>query len=420
MTSTSTVFKNAHVFDGEEFLSEPTDVVFADGVVAAVGPGAGDAEQYASATVIDCTCKTLLPGMIDLHIHATSSNPGSLQAFVEPFSLQFYESVRNLDATLRAGITSARDAGGADLGAKVAQESGLIKGPRLRLAISIMSQTGGHGDFWMPSGVTLPSLAPHPGRPSGVADGVEEVRKSVRTLLRAGADQIKICSTGGVLSPADDPRHSQFSLEEIRVIVDEAEAQGKYVMSHAQGTGGILNALKAGVRTIEHGIYLDDETIQMFLDRGAYLVPTLAAPAAVIKKAETGTSGLSQQVIDKAHRVYDDHLASVRRAIEAGVKIGMGTDSGVGVHGENLEEQALLAGAGMSLRQVLASTTSIAGELITPVGSVGRLAKNYLADAVVLNGKLESTEQLPRLQSMIERVFQNGVQQFSTENHQQN
>ncbi|MBG0741406.1 amidohydrolase family protein [Paeniglutamicibacter antarcticus] len=420
MTSTSTIFKNAHVFNGAEFLSEPTDVVFVDGVVAAVGPGAGDAEQHAAATVIDCTGKTLLPGMIDLHIHSTSSNPGSLQAFVEPFSLQFYESVRNLEATLRTGITSARDAGGADLGAKVAQESGLIKGPRLRLAISIMSQTGGHGDFWMPSGVTSPSLAPHPGRPSGVADGVEEVRKSVRTLLRAGADQIKICSTGGVLSPADDPRHSQFSLEEIRVIVEEAEAQGKYVMSHAQGTEGIRNALTAGVRTIEHGIYLDDETIQMFLDKGAYLVPTLAAPAAVIKKAETGTSGLSQQVIDKAHRVYDDHLASVRRAIGAGVKIGMGTDSGVGVHGENLEELALLAGAGMSLRQVLASTTSIAGELITPVGSVGRLAKGHLADAVVLNGKLESTDQLPRLQSMIERVFQNGVQQFDAETHRQN
>ncbi len=415
MTTQSTVFKNAHVFDGEDFLPEPADVVFADGVVAAVGPGAGDAEQHASATVIDCTGKTLLPGMIDLHIHATSSNPGSVQAFVEPFSLQFYESVRNLQATLRSGITSARDAGGADLGAKVAQETGLIKGPRLRLAISIMSQTGGHGDFWMPSGVSSPALGPHPGRPSGVADGVEEVRKAVRTLLRAGADQIKICSTGGVLSPADDPRHSQFSLEEIKVIVAEAEAQGKYVMSHAQGTAGIRNALEAGVLTIEHGIYLDDETIQMFLDRDAYLVPTLAAPAAVIKKAETGTSGLPQQVIDKAYRVYDDHLASVRRAIEAGVKIGMGTDSGVGVHGENLEELALLAGAGMSLRQVLASTTSIAGELITPVESVGRLAKDYLADAVVLNGKLETTDQLPRLRSMIERVFQNGVQQFDAD-----
>ena len=419
MSTTSTIFKNAHVFDGEDFLPEPTDVVFIDGVIAAVGPGAGDAEQHTTATVINCAGKTLLPGMIDLHIHATSSNPGSLKAFAEPFSLQFYESVRNLEATLRAGITSARDAGGADLGARVAQESGLIQGPRLRLAISIMSQTGGHGDFWMPSGVSSPALGPHPGRPSGVADGVEEVRRAVRTLLRAGADQIKICSTGGVLSPTDDPRHSQFSLEEIKVIVEEAETQGKYVMSHAQGTAGIRNALEAGVRTIEHGIYLDDVTIQMFLDRDAYLVPTLAAPAAVIKKAEAGNSGLPQQVIDKAYRVYDDHLASVSRAIEAGVKIGMGTDSGVGVHGENLEELALLAGAGMSLRQVLASTTSIAGELITPVASVGRLAENYMADAVLLNEKLESAEQLPRLRSMIELVFQNGVQQFEPETHPQ-
>ncbi|MDN5813513.1 MAG: amidohydrolase family protein [Micrococcaceae bacterium] len=412
MPAASTVFKNAHVFDGGDFLPAPADVVFVDGLVAAVGAGVGDAEKYAAATVIDCTGKTVLPGMIDLHIHATSSNPGSLQNFAEPFSLQFYESVRNLEATLRAGITSARDAGGADLGAKVAQASGLIKGPRLRLAISIMSQTGGHGDSWMPSGVCNPGLGAHPGRPSGVADGVEEVRKTTREMLRAGADQIKICSTGGVLSPADDPRHSQFSPEEIRVVVAEAEAQGKYVMSHAQGTAGIRNALDAGVRTIEHGIYLDDETIQAFLDRGAYLVPTLAAPAAVIKKAETGTSGLSQVVIDKAYRVYDDHLASVSRAIEAGVKIGMGTDSGVGVHGENLEELALLAGAGMSLQQVLASTTSVAGELITPEASVGRLAEHHVADAVVLNGKLESTDQLTDLHSMIERVFQDGIEQF--------
>lgn len=412
MSTSATVLTDAHVFDGNDFLPAPADVVFVDGVVAAVGAEAGKAEEYASATVINCTGKTVLPGLIDLHIHATTSNPGSLQNFAEPFSKQFYESVRNLEATLRAGITSARDAGGADLGAKVAQASGLIKGPRLRLAISIMSQTGGHADSWMPSGVCNPGLGAHPGRPSGVADGVEEVRKTTRALLRAGADQIKICSTGGVLSPSDDPRHSQFSPEEIRVVVAEAEAQGKYVMSHAQGTAGIRNALDAGVRTIEHGIYLDDETIQVFLDRGAYLVPTLAAPAAVIKKAETGTSGLPQSVIDKAHRVYDDHLASVSRAIGAGVKIGMGTDSGVGVHGENLEELALLAGAGMSLRGVLAATTSVAGELITPEGSVGRLVGGHVADAVVLNGTLETTDQLPGLRSMIERVFQDGVEQF--------
>lgn len=413
MDQITTVFKNAHVFDGSSFLDAPTDVVFVGGKVAEVGHDAGSAEGYRDATVVDCTGKTLLPGMIDLHIHATSSNPGSVANFTEPFSLQFYESVGNLEATLRAGITSARDAGGADLGVKVALESGLIKGPRLRLAVSIMSQTGGHGDFMQPSGLCNPGLGPHPGRPSGLADGVEEVRKVTRTLLRAGADQIKICSTGGVLSPADDPRHSQFTKDEISVVVEEAGLQGKYVMSHAQGTAGIMTALECGVRTIEHGIYLTDEAIQAFLDHDAYLVPTLAAPRAVIRKAEAGNSGLPPQVIEKAYRVFETHQKSVAMAVAAGVKIGMGTDSGVGVHGENLEELALLSGVGMNLQQVLASTTSIAGELITPEESVGRLAVGYLADAVLLNTKLDSTDQLKDLQSMIEAVYQNGTRQFT-------
>ncbi|WP_458116581.1 amidohydrolase family protein [Arthrobacter sp. D2-10] len=412
MTSPFTVFRNGHVFDGERFLPGQTDIVFSGNSIAAVGAGAGDSPNYADATVVDCTGRTVLPGMIDLHIHATTSNPGSIQGVAEPFSLQFYESVRNLEATLRAGITTVRDAGGADLGAKVAVESGLVKGPRLRLAISIMSQTGGHGDFWLPSGIDSPALGPHPGRPSGIADGVEEVRKVTRQLLRAGADQIKICSTGGVLSPTTDPRHSQFTAAEIAVIVEEAELQGKYVMSHAHGTAGVINALRAGVRTIEHGIYLDDEAIQLFLDTNAYLVPTLSAPQAVIRKGETGTSGLPPQVIDKARRVAEDHHRSVARAVEAGVRIAMGTDSGVGAHGENLGELSLMADAGMSLEQVLAATTSVAGELITPEHSVGRLAPDYLADAVVLEGLLESADQLPRLRSMIAQVYKEGELQF--------
>ncbi|WP_028280379.1 amidohydrolase family protein [Arthrobacter sp. H5] len=412
MTPTPTVFTNGHVFDGERFLPGAVDVVFRGTTIEAVGQGLGVSPDYADATVVDCSGRTVLPGLIDLHIHATTSNPGSIQALAEPFSLQFYESVRNLEATLRAGITTARDAGGADLGAKTAVENGLIKGPRLRLAISIMSQTGGHGDFWMPSGVVSPALGPHPGRPSGIADGVEEIRKVTRLLLRAGADQIKICSTGGVLSPSDDPRHSQFTPAEIAVVVEEAELQGKYVMSHAQGTAGIVNALRAGVRTIEHGIYLTDEAIQLFLDTNAYLVPTLSAPQAVIRKGESGVSGLPPQVIEKAHRVAEEHRRSVARAVDAGVRIAMGTDSGVGVHGENLEELALMADAGMTLEQVLAASTSVAGELITPEHSVGRLAKNYLADAVVLNGRLESADQLPRLSTMIGQVYKNGALQF--------
>src|SRR5699024_934326 len=230
------------------------------------------------------------------------------------------------------GVTAVRDAGGTDLGAKVAVETGTVRGPRLSIAVNIMSQTGGHGDFHLVSGAESPFLSPHPGRPSGVADGLEGVQRKTRELLRAGADHIKICSTGGVLSPRDDPRHSQFTEAEIGVIVAEAAAQGAHVMSHAQGAPGIKNAVRAGVRSIEHGTYLD---------------PTLQAPQAVIKAAEAGES-LPASVVDKAHRVVEAHRNSITRAHAAGVPIAMGTDAGVGPHGQNLEEISLLAEVGLS------------------------------------------------------------------------
>ncbi|MFC7406161.1 metal-dependent hydrolase family protein [Georgenia alba] len=407
--ASTVVLAGGHVFDGTDFLPEPADVVFAGDTVLEVGSGLAAAHPHAD--VVDVTGKTVLPGLVDLHVHVCSSNPGSLQAFAEPWSLQFYESVRNLEATLHAGVTTVRDAGGADLGAKVAVDTGLVRGPRMRLAVTIMSQTGGHADFLMPSGVHSPSMGPHPGRPAGVADGVEEVRKVVRQILRAGADQIKICSTGGVLSPADDPRHSQFTEEEIRVIVEEAAAQGTYVMAHAQGSEGIKNALRAGVRSIEHGVYIDEEAIELFLANDAYLVPTLAAPLAVIKKAGAGGSGLTPTVIEKAHLVADTHRESIARAIDAGVKVAMGTDSGVGVHGENLEELALLSGVGLDLTGVLRASTSIAGELIQHA-EVGRLAPEHLADAVVLDGRLDDSAQLQTLPTMVEQVWKDGTLEF--------
>ncbi|WP_116043643.1 metal-dependent hydrolase family protein [Amycolatopsis palatopharyngis] len=402
------VLRGATVFDGSDFLPGPSDVVFADERVLEVGPGLAGSDAYVGATVVDCSGNTVLPGLIDLHVHMAFSNPGSLNAFVEPFSLQFYKSVKHLEATLRAGVTTVRDAGGADLGTKMSVEQGMIQGPRMRIAVSIMSQTGGHGDQWMPSGVHSPAFSSHPGRPSGVADGVEEARRVARQILRAGADQIKICSTGGVLSPADDPRHAQFTEEEIRVIVGEAAVQGRYVMAHAQAAAGVKNALRAGVRSIEHGIYLDDEAIELFLERDAYLVPTLAAPLAVIKKAEAGGSGLPAPIIEKARLVVESHRESIAKAVAAGVRIGMGTDSGVGVHGENLEELCLLVDVGMDLTAVLRACTSVAGELIAPENSIGRLAPGFLADAVVLKGNLTTAEQLADLPAMVQQVWKDG------------
>ncbi len=413
-TANPVILKGASVFDGVDFLPGPSDVVFDGDRVLEVGPGLADSDVYGASTIVDCSGKTVLPGIIDLHVHVNHSSAGSLNTFTEPFSLQFYESVKHLESTLRAGVTTVRDAGGADLGAKLAVDRGIIRGPRMRIAISLMSQTGGHGDNWMVSGAHSPGLAAHPGRPSGVADGVEEVRRVARQILRAGADQIKICSTGGVLSPADDPRHAQFTEREIEVVVEEAAAQGRYVMAHAQAAAGIKNALRAGVRSIEHGIYLDDEAIELFLDRGAYLVPTLAAPLNVIRKAEAGGSGWPAQVIEKTRMVVDIHRESIAKAAAAGVRIAMGTDSGVGEHGQNLEELALLAGVGMDLQAVLRASTSVAGELIAPENSVGQLRPGFFADAVVLEGELTSTEQLADLPEKVQQVWKDGRLQVGT------
>ena len=399
-----TVFKNAKVFDGTRFLVGQRDVVVDGGVISAITEG-GQGSHDASASFVDCAGKTLIPGVIDCHVHLMSTGAGDSSTFHNPFSLQFYNSVAQMERTLKGGVTTVRDAGGTDLGAKVAVESGVVRGPRMSIAVNIMSQTGGHGDFHLVSGADSPFMAPHPGRPSGVADGLEGVQRKTRELLRAGADHIKICSTGGVLSPRDDPRHSQFTEAEIAVIVAEAASQGAHVMSHAQGAPGIKNAVRAGVRSIEHGIYLDDEAIDLMLANGTFLVPTLQAPQAVIKSAEAG-SALPQSVVDKAHAVIEAHYASITRAHEAGIRIAMGTDAGVGPHGENLEEISLLAGVGLSTAEALAAGTSVAAELLGH-DEVGRIGEGALADLVVVDGDL-SIEDVRGIENRVSSVYQGG------------
>lgn len=402
-----TLITGAVVFDGTSFAGAQ-DVLVSDGRVAEILPAGTGAAGHPDAEVVDATGQTLTPGIIDCHVHVTSETAGSLDSFHEPFTYQFYRSVDLLKKTLHGGVTYARDAGGADAGCRLALQKGLIVGPKLKLAIQIMSQTGGHGDGWLPSGVHGTMSLPHYGRPDGVADGVEGVRKKAREILRAGADHIKICSTGGVLSAADDPRHSQFTRDEIAVIVDEAQAQGGYVMAHAQGSEGIKNALVSGVRSIEHGIYLTDELIELFLAKDAYLVPTLQAPLAVIKGAESGAP-IPPALVEKAKMVAEVHAESVRRAYAAGVKIAMGTDAGVGEHGQNLEELELLQSqAGMSTADVLAAGTSVAAELMDIGDVVGAIAPGLAADLVLFDGDLESVG-VTEARRRVVGVFQDGV-----------
>src|SRR5262245_46957888 len=350
---TRTLIAGGQVFDGTGTEPAAADIVIEDGRIVEVGTGLdGD-------DMVDVTGATVVPGLFDCHTHVMMSGVDLLKFLSAPFSLQFFEAMANLRTTVECGITSVRDAGGADLGVAEAVRRGRVVGPRMQISITPLSQTGGHGDGWMVCGVSLD--VPYPGAPSGIVDGPDEARRKTREVIRAGANVLKIMTSGGVLSTRDDPRHGHFRDDEIAAMVTEATAAGIHVMSHAQAADGIKAAVRNGVRSIEHGIYLDAEGIDLMLDRGAWLVPTLVAPRAVLAIADAG-GGLPPEVVDKARMVADVHTEAVRRAIAAGVKIAMGTDSGVGPHGNNLDELRLMVDCGMTPLQALHAATRSAAE----------------------------------------------------------
>jgi imidazolonepropionase-like amidohydrolase len=300
-----------------------------------------------------------------------------------PFSLNFYKAIAHMRATLDAGVTTVRDAGGADLGVKTAIEQGLVEGPRMQISITVLGITGGHTDGWMPSGMNLSLFPAYPGNPDGICDGVEEVRKKVREVLRSGAEVIKVCSTGGVLSPTDHPEFTQFTPEELAVIVQEgAYRRGVRVMAHAQGAEGVKNAVLAGIHSIEHGIYLDGEVIDLMLERGTYLVPTLLAPLSVVEIGDA-TGAMPEYGLRKARETIEIHHESITQAYRAGVKIAMGTDAGVMPHGANLRELGLMCQCGMSPMEALIATTKTAAECLGWDDRIGTLEAGKYADVVV-------------------------------------
>lgn len=382
---THTLIRNGTLIDGTGAAPVPNGAVLLhDDRIAAAGRLDALPRPAGTLVEIDAQGGTILPGLIDAHVHMTMQNDGMMKHATTPFSLNFYLAVRYLRRTLDAGITTVRDAGGADLGLKRALEMGLVEGPRMQISITPLSITGGHLDFWLPSGQTLGLFTPHPGLPSGICDGVDEVRRKVREVLRAGAEVIKVCSTGGVLSPTDHPEFTQFTPEELGVMVQEgAYRRGVKVMAHAQGAEGIKNAIRAGIHSIEHGIYLDEEAIELMLARGTFLVPTLLAPQAVIEQAEhTGT--ISEWALRKSKEVLQAHRDSIRRAHRAGVKIAMGTDAGVMPHGTNLRELGLMcAHAGMSPMEAIVATTRTAAECLGWQDRVGTLEAGKLGDVTV-------------------------------------
>ena len=376
---TRIVISGGRVIDGTGANAADADVVVEDGRIVEVGTGLDGDEQ------VDATGMSVLPGLFDCHTHVVVSTVDQTRNLQTPFSYRFYQAMHNLEATLRVGITTVRDAGGADLGIKEAVADGLIRGPRMQISLSMLSQTGGHGDAWTASGAEVRFFPRHPGVPETVVNGTDEMRSKVRELVRMGADVIKVAVSGGVLSPRDKPTHAHFRQEELDVLVEEANAAGIWVMAHAQAAPGIKNAIRAGIRSIDHGIYLDEEAIEMMLAQGTWLVPTLVAPRGVIDASEAGAA-IPAQSVAKAREVVETHRESFARAVQAGVKVAMGTDSGVTPHGNNLRELELMVEGGMSPMQALVATTRSAAELMGLEAELGTLEAGKRADLVLVEG----------------------------------
>lgn len=328
---------------------------------------------------IDAEDGYLLPGFIDTHMHIMEEGFKLEENIFTPLSLYFYRAVKNMRLTIDAGVTTIRDAGLADFGVKSAVDQDLVIGPRMQISIMPLSISGGHFDQWLKSGFDV--AISYPGLPESVCDGKEEVRKRVRQILRSGAEVVKVMVSGGVLSANDRPEDVQFSQEELKVIVEEAGYRGLRVMAHAHGAEGIKNALNAGIKSIEHGTYLDQEAIQLMLEKRAYLVPTLLVTKYNRNAALSGD--LPDYSRDDAIRVADIHRKNMIKAYESGVDLVMGTDCGAISHGVNLQELGLLCELGMKPMEAIMAGTKKAAECLGWQDKIGTLETGKLADIVI-------------------------------------
>jgi imidazolonepropionase-like amidohydrolase len=376
---------NARLIDGSggPVSDRPMSVLVEANRIAAVAPSA-ELAALEGVESVDAGGMTLMPGLIDCHDHMASI-PGSMRdrAAVSP-SLAVLMTAQTLHDTLLGGFTGIRDAGGLDQGTKAGVERGLIKGPRLKISVNILSQTGGQNCHIEPAGIDshFPVL---PGVPDAFCDGVAECQKVTRHMLLAGADWIKLCTTGGVSTPVGGPLVQQFSLEEVQAIVDTAHAGGAPVMCHAYGGSGAQIALDAGVDSIEHGAALNEAQLEQMLRNGTWLVPTFAVLNGVVAIDAANPGMLPGYVAKKARQLLDTQKASFRMAVGMGVKIALGTDAGGLAHGHNARELALMVAAGMTPMQALVAGTSMAAECMGLGGETGVIKAGLYADLLLVD-----------------------------------
>ncbi len=386
----------------------PVDVSVVDGRVTGVGRGLRPARDQRR---LDGHGLWLLPGIVDCHLHAGLASFDQLELMRTPISRRVLETAHTLRRTLAAGVTFVRDAGIADAGIRDAVAAGLAAGPELQVSVVALGTTGGHGDgFLAGPGVDCPvdyTLPDYPGRPPYLADGPAEFRTAVRRLVRAGADWIKILATGGVLSAADGEFGAQLGEDEIRAAVAEAGHRGKPVMVHALGGPALRQAVEAGARSIEHGVFLTEADAALMAARGCALVPTLVIYDQLDAMARTGQ--LTGARADRARAVGARLGEAVAIARDAGVPIALGSDFGHrDDHGRNLAEIPLLHRAGLGIEAALLAATAGGAELCGVGGRLGRIAPGYQFDAILLDEDPADPAIFTR-PGCVTGVFQRGV-----------
>lgn len=385
MDARAILFVNAAVYDGGDGVQPGLQVLVADGRIQVVSDRG--VEPPSGCEIIDLHGRTLMPGLIDAHVHvwltdldlqrATSRRDAYIAAF----------ALKTLSKMLDHGFTTVRDAGGTDVGFTLALEAGLARGPRLLHAGRIISQTGGHFDV-RPAD-TFSSLCGCAAQGSGsdrfacIADGVDEVRRAVREELRKGARQIKLMASGGVASPTDPLDRMQFSNQEIAAAVEEAERHGAYVMAHCHPASAIKRCAQLGVRSIEHGSFMDDDAAQAVAAAEAYVVPTMATVWALIE--DGARQGLPAPSQEKVRALADGVLEGLNTMRQHHLKVGFGTD----LLGPQQDRQVTEFGLRTRIfepSEILNSATRVNAEIVGMADQIGRVAEGFVADLIVVNG----------------------------------
>jgi imidazolonepropionase-like amidohydrolase len=402
------VFVGARLLDGRSAEAVADGVLVTDDggrIVASGSASSAAAVAPKDAERIDVAGLTVLPGIVDCHVH--------LSLRLEPVAEQLQRSatdlvVRALESGrdfLAAGVTTIRDAGYTPSGIKRAFASGAFPGPRTQISCTPLSQSGGHGDGWTPSGAVLQTEVSD--LPPGIADGVDAVRRATRLQIRAGADWIKVMASGGVLSAADSPDASQFTIDEIRAIVDEAKAAGiRGTFAHAEGTVGIKNALRAGITSIEHGDLIDDEGIDLMLELDVPLVPTFNINFALMDEGRVSRGEVPPWAIEKMRYLFDRQQANFRHAVERGVRVVMGTDSFSGMYPP--AELAYMSEFGLGPFRAIQAATCDAARLLGLADLIGTLEPGKQADFIAISGDPLAEPELWRDPNRIALVVQGG------------